>query len=151
MSSELDRVFAELARILGDLAGAASGRSNPGPMPTRKGGISIDLSLRVRDLDEFLAFGGNAQAWSETQPLIDVFEGEHTVKVLVLLPGIRKEDVSVRVTGNTLTVEVRRGENVYVKELVCSSPPSSASVVSAVENNSVVELVFNKMGGMPSR
>jgi len=149
MSSELDRVFEELAKVLRHLALAAWGRSDTRSLGTGREALSVDLSLKVRDIDEFLASAQESPERAETEPLIDIIEDEERFKVLVLLPGIRKGDVSVQVSGDTVRVEVARGEDLYVKEIVCASPPDKASIVSAKENNSVVEFVFGKKEGRP--
>lgn len=146
MSSDLDRVFKELAKVLEGLTFSTSGRSNPGPEGRTRGGISVDVSLKVSSVEEFLASARGFRDEAETTPLIDIIEDEKRVKVLVLLPGIRRDDVSVLVSGETLRVEVAKGEELYVREIVCTSPPENASIISARENNSVVELVFAKEG-----
>jgi HSP20 family molecular chaperone IbpA len=148
MSSELDRVFEKLAKVLKSLTFAGGGKSGPSLQRMGREGISIDISLKVvRDLDEFLASALGIRDKAEAEPLIDIIEDEKRVKVLVLLPGIRKDDVSVHVTGRTLKVEVAKGEEYFTREIVCASAPDEASVVSAIENNSVVELVFSKKEG----
>jgi HSP20 family protein len=45
-------------------------------------------------------------------PPVDVFEDEHGITVLADLPGVAKEDLSIGVDGDTLTIEgqVKLGE-----------------------------------------
>src|SRR3954463_5315849 len=46
-------------------------------------------------------------------PAVDVYEDEHKVTLKLEIPGIKQEDVDVRLENNTLTV---RGERNFEKE-----------------------------------
>lgn len=62
-----------------------------------------DAFPRAAEGDEELS----ASAW---HPLVDIFETEQGVSILVDLPGVSKEDVSVEVKENVLTI---RGERKF--------------------------------------
>ena len=62
-----------------------------------------DAFPRATEGDEELS----ASAW---HPLVDIFETEQGVSILVDLPGVSKEDVSVEVKENVLTI---RGERKF--------------------------------------
>jgi HSP20 family molecular chaperone IbpA len=104
--------------------------------------LSARVSVNIGFLDETVP--KMAKPATQTEPLIDVIEEERGIRVVVLLPGVKREDVSVSRGPGTLRVEVSRGDTVYAKEIPCASEPASISVVSKRENNSVVELVFAK-------
>ena len=53
------------------------------------------------------------KAWS---PLVDIYEGKDTIIVKVELPGVQKEDVSIELQENTLTLSGERKHEVEVKE-----------------------------------
>jgi HSP20 family protein len=42
---------------------------------------------------------------SRTFPLIDVFEGEHEVVIVIELPGVAKENLELGLNGNCLTIK----------------------------------------------
>lgn len=138
MSSDFDRLFDELARVLGRLvrlgssASAAEGGTGP---------VSARLDVRVGYLEELVPRRPSLEA---RDPLIDVIEGEGSIRVVVLLPGVRREDVKVSKLPGSLRVEVKSGSTVFTKEIPCQVPPKSIAVVSEKERNSVVELVFSK-------
>jgi len=44
-------------------------------------------------------------AWSDMGPALDMYESDEAVVVEVSLPGVDIEDVSVKVTGDTLSIE----------------------------------------------
>ena len=46
-------------------------------------------------------------------PPVDIYEGEHTIVLKLEVPGIRQEDLDIRIENNTLTV---RGERKFEKE-----------------------------------
>ena len=101
------------------------------------------VNFRVAYLDEVLAPSPRPQ---EREPLIDVIESRDAYRVVVLLPGIRKEDVRVFTKPGSIRVEVARNGVTYSKEIPCSSTPAKIEVVSEKERNSVVELIFRKGG-----
>ena len=58
------------------------------------------------DMDR--AFGQTASAGAEWRPAIEVKQKEGKLVVTAELPGVKKEDVKVNVTDNTLTLEGER-------------------------------------------
>ena len=78
------------------------------------------------------------------EPLIDVFDEEKQLRVLVQLPGIRKEDVSARVKDGGISIWIKRGDATYYREIPCATNPSEIRVNSITENNSVLEILFSK-------
>jgi hypothetical protein len=107
-------------------------------------GLSARVSVNIGFLDETVP--KMAKPAAQREPLIDVMEGERDIRVVVLLPGVKREDVTVSRGPGTLRVEVSRGDTVYRKEIPCAPEPARISVVSTKENNSVVEFVFAKKG-----
>jgi HSP20 family molecular chaperone IbpA len=87
----------------------------------------------------------------EKEPLIDVIEDGEVIRVIVLLPGVRREDVRVTTAAGRLRVEVSSGDTVFTKEIQCKSAPSRIRVAASSERNSVVELVFARARGGPHR
>ena len=78
------------------------------------------------------------------EPLIDVFDEEKRLKILVQLPGIKKEDVSAQVKEGHIMIRIRRGDTTYYREIPCATGPSEVRVGSITDNNSVLEISFNK-------
>lgn len=54
----------------------------------------------------------------ELSPTVDIFEESNDVVVKAELPGIKKEDIDVKVTGNTITIsgEKKKEEKVEKKD-----------------------------------
>ncbi len=67
-----------------------------------------DAFPRARDLEEGLSRG----AW---RPAVDIYEGETAVILKAELPGIRKEDVTVEIKDNVLTITGERTADAKVQ------------------------------------
>jgi HSP20 family molecular chaperone IbpA len=80
----------------------------------------------------------------QAEPVIDVFEGEKSLKILALLPGVRKDQVSFNVGDGFIDLEIRKGYQVYRKMIPCNVKPSNVSIRSTTFNNSIFEIVFDK-------
>jgi len=78
------------------------------------------------------------------EPLIDVIESEHEIKVIVCFVGVKKENVSVDVTKGAIEMEIRTHGQIHQKIIPCNVEPDSVLVTSTL-NNSVMELVFKKI------
>ena len=76
------------------------------------------------------------------EPLVDVFDDGRRLRVVVELPGVRKEDVQVQFMDGTLRIKVSKGGRVHQKDVPCKVPPGSIEVKSTTEKNSVVEITF---------
>jgi HSP20 family protein len=60
---------------------------------------------------------GKAEEKDVREPLLDIFEEEDHVLVLVEMPGISKKDVKLDLLGDRLTLSADRGEKGYWKEV----------------------------------
>ena len=107
--------------------------------------IVTDLTVRSGLLG--LTAGEALMTYSEPpvhEPLIDVFDEEKQLKILVQLPGIKKEDVSAQVKEGRILIRIRRGDATYYREIPCATNPSEIRISSITENNSVLEISFSK-------
>ncbi|MGA9535221.1 MAG: Hsp20/alpha crystallin family protein [Desulfobacterales bacterium] len=68
-----------------------------------------DAFPRTREREEDLSPG----VW---RPAVDIYEGEKAVVLKAELPGIKKEDVSVEVKDNVLTIKGERKAESEIKE-----------------------------------
>jgi len=78
-------------------------------------------------------------------PLIDVIENKDQIRVIVTLPGIKSEDVWFDIKHGILTVEIIKYGQVLKKQISCNTKPGQVSIKSSTVNNSVLELVFDKL------
>ncbi len=91
--------------------------------------------------------GGEGQPSLDLQdmrePLVDVIEEENAVKVLAELPGVNKEDISLFLSDNVLTINVDTPERRYHKELSLPGEVDESSVHSTYTNG-ILETVLTK-------
>jgi HSP20 family molecular chaperone IbpA len=148
---DIDGILNELERILlgvKNLVAEGTGITQR----TRQYGIGDNLrvtsSVRVGFLDEMLSAIPRPSA--ELEPLIDVIQTRSGLRVLVHLPGVKKEDINVYQRNKSLVLEINSRGRLYHKEMPCDVEPSNVTK-SVVENNSVVEITFAKKGRADKR
>jgi len=79
----------------------------------------------------------------EIEPLIDVIEEEESIKIYVELPGVKKENIKLRVKSNKLIISVLNEDKKYHKEI--SLPPNiEVKNIKATYRNGVLEIIIKK-------
>ncbi len=104
--------------------------------------LKVETSLRISTLAE----AARPLERPRVEPLIDVIRGKGEVRVVVLLPGIDKEDVSTRFEDGNLLLRIQKGSTVFQRKIPCRIPGGKVRVRSKSAKNSVVELVFGRGG-----
>ncbi|MBI5159507.1 Hsp20/alpha crystallin family protein [Candidatus Micrarchaeota archaeon] len=120
---EFDRIREEMERMMGE-AFKFSGNveEKPGVRVEKKGPFVYGFSMRMGPdgKPQFEEFGNvkpavKGDGVEEREPLVDVIEGSEEVSVVAELPGVRKEDVKVKATEETLSIRVDNPERKYAK------------------------------------
>lgn len=121
-----------LVEKLGELAEAGEKLSQSGEFQEKSGklrgvyGIHVKTGLGERGEQELKVepFGnvrprtpGGPPEEDVREPLVDVHEEEDHVLVLVELPGVAKEDVTLELADDRLNVSAQRGKTSYRKEI----------------------------------
>lgn len=82
---------------------------------------------------------------AEREPLVDVIEDNDVIRVIAEIPGVRKQDIDLSATDNSLLIQAQSQDTKrkYYKELdlPCNVIPESAS---AKFNNGVLEVELKK-------
>ncbi|MEW6329407.1 MAG: archaeal heat shock protein Hsp20 [Candidatus Micrarchaeota archaeon] len=83
-------------------------------------------------------------AENEREPLVDVIEEKDVVSVIAELPGIEKEDIHLKATDASLTIDVDTNERKYHKDikLPCNVKPESAK---ASYKNGVLDVKMERV------
>jgi len=138
----------ELERVILDvLNSASSGGATENRTTASFGNLgSANVSVRIGFLDEMVAASIRHPRLKANGPLIDVFETEGELRVVVLLPGVRKEDIRVATGAKTLSIEITKNDTKYHKEIRYGNAQNRISVDRVIENNSVVEIIFRRSG-----
>ncbi len=88
---------------------------------------------------------GEGRSWKAIQdkrePLIDVVSSGKEVRVIAEMPGVNKEDISVTVNENSMTISVEREDRGYYKELELPGTVDPKGARSTY-NNGVLEVTI---------
>jgi hypothetical protein len=135
--SDLERVILSASRLAAQVGGQAEETLRLGP----RGEVEVRSSLRVGFLDEMAAAQASRPPLAR-EPVVDLMKTKDGFKVLVLLPGVKREDVRVVARPGSLAFEITSRGKTHHREIPCDLPPSKINIESIVENNSVVEITF---------
>jgi HSP20 family molecular chaperone IbpA len=142
---DVDDLLGDLEKILLDVTRLAAERGGRAveTRTYRLGEAEVRTSVSIGFLDEMLPPGASRPIL-EREPVVDVIKTEEGLKVLVMLPGIAKDDVKVYTSERSLVFEINTRGRSYRKEIPLEIPPGRITIKSVVENNSVVEITFGK-------
>lgn len=107
--------------------------------------ITTDVTVRVGLLDAADAVRVPGRAQVAHEPLVELIESPTGPRVIVSLPGVRKEDVHMSFGSKRLHLEIQRGPRVFRRTIPCALDPDRMRVDSVTENNSVVEISFSRL------
>jgi HSP20 family protein len=80
---------------------------------------------------------------AEMEPLVDISSTDKEVKVVVEMPGIKKENIKINAYPNSLEITSTAPERKYHKVIEL---PTEADIetVKSTYNNGILEVIFNK-------
>jgi HSP20 family protein len=83
------------------------------------------------------------QVKDEREPLVDIIETDHDIRVVAELPGVEKTDIKLHGTEDSITIDVNTTQTKYYKE---AALPTKVKVKEAKSfyKNGVLEVVFPK-------
>jgi HSP20 family molecular chaperone IbpA len=105
-------------------------------------GFDITTNLSVR-FGLLKSIGADPDSHA-IEPLVDVLEDDFSIKVIALVPGIKKEDIDTSIHDGFIDVTIRQRVNTIHKSIPCNVPPSQIAIKSFRYNNSVLEIIFGK-------
>lgn len=146
--SDIDIIVNDFSDLIANLLKVSAKRNpyNNGMIPTSL--INVSFNVKAHSLEEMLSNNLQeklCQYHEGKDPLIDVIETTDQIRVIATLPGIKNEDVWFDVRNGVLTVEIIRYGQILKKEIQCKTKPEQVLIKSSKVNNSVLELVFDKV------
>jgi HSP20 family protein len=78
------------------------------------------------------------------EPLVEVIPSKEEIRVAIELPGVKKEDIDLRVTEDRLTVKAERGEIKYHKEIELPERVDPKST-DASYINGLLDIIMKKL------
>ncbi len=76
------------------------------------------------------------------EPLVDVFDEEQEIIIVVELPGVSEEEIHVEIQDDILSLETT-GERKYAKEILLPGAVDTATLQKAYKNG-ILELRLRK-------
>lgn len=76
--------------------------------------------------------------------ILKIKNWERVLKIVALLPGVRKEDVKCNVRDGLIELEIYRGSQLIRKSIPCKVMPDYVTLNSISIKNSVLEIIFKK-------
>jgi len=111
-------------------------------------GISLNFSTKTSFLEDSLRNNIKVSPPSpfieNSEPLIDVLESPDSLKIVALLPGVRKEDISFDLKEGFFELEIKKGGQFFSKKIPCEVRPAEIITKSVNYNNSILEIIFKK-------
>ena len=112
-------------------------------------GISVNLSTKTRFLEDSLrdklkVSPPSPFIESGKEPIIDVLDSPDSLKIVALLPGVRKEDVGFNLKEGFIELVIKKDSQIYRKEIPCEVRPTEIKTKSFNYNNSILEIIFTK-------
>ena len=80
---------------------------------------------------------------SEREPLVDISSTDREVKVIVEMPGIKKENIKINAYENSVEIISDDPQRKYHK-VIDLPPEADIETVKSIYNNGILEIVFNK-------
>ena len=77
------------------------------------------------------------------EPLTDIFDEEHDIRVLAEMPGIDSDDIHLDLRDDILEIEAESGKRKYRKEVLLPAPVKPATMTSRY-NNGILEIKISK-------
>lgn len=77
------------------------------------------------------------------EPIVDLFEEEKHTTIVLEMPGVGKDEVTVEVKDDIVTIAAERGEKKYRKEVLLTKPVSKKKM-TIKSNNGVFEIEFKR-------
>src|SRR2546429_653087 len=99
--SDLERTILSATRLLAEGGGLAEGTLRLGP----SGEVQVRSSLRVGFLDDMAAAQASRPSLAR-EPVVDLIKTKDGFKVVVHLPGVKRDDIRVAARPGSLAFEV---------------------------------------------
>ncbi|MGE5599888.1 MAG: hypothetical protein ACM3UQ_00060 [Clostridiales bacterium] len=146
---DIDVIVNDLDDLVAGILGIRKERTLSGrSMSPAASLINVSVNITAHSFDDSIAGGIREKLYQNNEnrePLVDVIETSDKIRIIATLPGIRAEDVWYETSNGVLTVEITKYGQVIKKEIKCSSKPGQILLKSSTVNNSVLELVFDKV------
>src|SRR5437867_2127495 len=152
MDQDIGILLSKLNKLVANISANRTGIGVKGPWASSYGtnilGVSINVSTKVCNFDDSLRNNLKPSPPSpfieNSEPVIDVLESPENLKIVALLPGVRKEDVTFDLKDGMVELVIKKGYQIYRKIIPCQVRPTEIIAKSVNYNNSILEIIFKK-------
>lgn len=139
----MNRLMEDLGNLLASVAESLE-ENKPITINRKSSNMGFDITATLSARFGLLESLGTDYKPKTIEPLVDVLEDNSSIKVIVLVPGIKKEDIETSMRNGFIDVKIRRGDQIIHKNIPCNVPPNQIAIKSFRYNNSVLEIIFSK-------
>ncbi len=108
--------------------------------------VGPDGKPQVREFGNVKPIAGATapQLTAEREPLADVVTTDKEVKVVVEMPGVRREDIKINAFDNSVEISTAEGTPRKYRRIVELPADADANTAKSTYNNGILEIVFSK-------
>lgn len=108
-------------------------------------GLDISINIPIMSFSSALQQTQKVRySKQQNSNLIDVIEYDDSIIVIVMLPGIKKENVKFTVRNGVIDLKIYK-ESQWIQRIIpCKVQPKDVIIQSSSVKNSVLEIIFQK-------
>lgn len=147
MSSDVDEFMKNLDKTLAEVF-AAIEQNKPITIKRKSSNMGFDITTNISikvGLLESLDTPKPNQVMEE--PLIDIIDSKKDIKLIAIIPGIKREDVQVTIQNGMIQIQIKKENQTFQKKIPCNANLTNITTKSFNYNNSVLEMIFSKETG----
>ncbi|BAB65551.1 archaeal heat shock protein Hsp20 [Sulfurisphaera tokodaii] len=105
--------------------------------------VGPDGKPKIEEFGNVRNFKGKPIVSEEREPLVDVIEKNDEVRVIAEVPGVNKDQIKVKISGNKLIIQAQGEDRKYYKEVELPTEVDDKSA-KATYNNGVLQVILKK-------
>ncbi|QIW23419.1 Hsp20/alpha crystallin family protein [Sulfolobus sp. S-194] len=105
--------------------------------------VGPDGKPKIEEFGNVRNFKGKPIVSEEREPLVDVIEKNDEIRVIAEVPGVNKDQIKVKISGNKLIIQAQGEDRKYYKEVELPTEVDDKSA-KATYNNGVLQVILKK-------
>ena len=105
--------------------------------------VGPDGKPKIEEFGNVKNYKGKPIISEEREPLVDVIEKGDEIRVVAEVPGVNKDQIKVRVSGNKVVIQAQGEDRKYYKEVELPAEVDDKSA-KATYNNGVLQITLKK-------
>jgi len=105
--------------------------------------VGPDGKPKIEEFGNVKNYKGKPLVSEEREPLVDVIEKGDEIRVVAEVPGVNKDQIKVKVSGNKVIIQAQGEDRKYYKEVELPAEVDDKSA-KATYNNGVLQITLKK-------